>query len=331
MATRKPPDKSRTVSPKSEAEPKNEADLTRLYRAAAQETPPATLDAIILAESRRVLVRPKARGLFGARWAIPLSTVAVIVLSLGVVLLISEQGALDHHDVPVPLVAPPTPLPELAAPTIATAPVPPAAEAPAKAKMQPALSERAQGVAAAPATRVAKPEAKKSERTATAPATAPMPSKQIPQEQAAPARNQVPSNVTAAKEASRMNIQADVIAVQVSGQPGAYEFTVGIRSPDTGCAQYADWWEVVSSDGQLLYRRVLLHSHVDEQPFTRSGGPVPIQPETVVWVRAHMNSGGYGGMALTGSVSTGFKPAMPDAEFATGLAKQAPLPEGCDF
>ena len=128
-----------------------------------------------------------------------------------------------------------------------------------------------------------------------------------------------------------MNVQADVIAVQASGQPGAYQFNVGIRSPDKGCAQYADWWEVVSTDGKLLYRRVLLHSHVDEQPFTRSGGPVPIQADTVVWVRAHMNTGGYGGMAFKGSVKTGFKQAVPDAGFAADLAKQAPLPDGCDF
>lgn len=45
----------------------------------------------------------------------------------------------------------------------------------------------------------------------------------------------------------------------------------------------------MSTDGKLLYRRVLLHSHVDEQPFTRSGGPVPIQTDSVVWVRAHMD------------------------------------------
>jgi len=128
-----------------------------------------------------------------------------------------------------------------------------------------------------------------------------------------------------------MNVQADVIAVQTSGQPGAYQFNVGIRSPDKGFAQYADWWEVASTDGKLLYRRVLLHSHVDEQPFTRSGSPVPIQPDTVVWVRAHMNSGGYGGAALKGSVKAGFKPAVPGAGFANDLAKQAPLPDGCDF
>jgi hypothetical protein len=124
---------------------------------------------------------------------------------------------------------------------------------------------------------------------------------------------------------------ADVTAVQVSGSPGAYSFNVTVKSPDTGCQQYADWWEVVSEDGKLLYRRVLLHSHVDEQPFTRSGGPVTIQPDTVVWVRAHMNTSGYSGAVLKGSVKTGFKPAVPEAGFAVGLARQPPLPEGCDF
>jgi hypothetical protein len=134
-----------------------------------------------------------------------------------------------------------------------------------------------------------------------------------------------------AKESISMGVTADVIAVQVSGEPGAYQFNVGILSPDKGCAQFADWWEVVSKDGKLLYRRVLLHSHVDEQPFTRSGGPVPIQPDTVVWVRAHMNTVGYGGIAFMGSLKTGFIQAKPDAGFAADLAKQAPLPDGCDF
>jgi hypothetical protein len=124
---------------------------------------------------------------------------------------------------------------------------------------------------------------------------------------------------------------ANVIGVRVSGSPGAYSFNVTVKSPDTGCQQYADWWEVVSEDGKLLYRRVLLHSHVDEQPFTRSGGPVPIRADAVVWVRAHMNPGGYGGAVLQGSAKAGFKPAVPAAGFAAGLAKQPPLPEGCDF
>ncbi len=124
---------------------------------------------------------------------------------------------------------------------------------------------------------------------------------------------------------------ADVTAVTTSGDPGAYSFSVTISSPDTGCEQYADWWEVVTEDGELRYRRILLHSHVSEQPFTRSGGPVAVAADEIVIVRAHMNTGGYGGAALRGSVDAGFEAYRPEAGFAAALASRDPLPEGCDF
>ncbi len=50
---------------------------------------------------------------------------------------------------------------------------------------------------------------------------------------------------------------ADVKLVSISGSPGAYSFSVTVRSPDTGCDRYADWWEVLTTEGQLIYRRVL--------------------------------------------------------------------------
>ena len=124
---------------------------------------------------------------------------------------------------------------------------------------------------------------------------------------------------------------ANVISVDVSGKPGAYQFEVEIKSPDTGCEQYADWWEVVSEDGQLLYRRVLLHSHVSEQPFTRSGGPVEINADSVVYVRAHMNTTGYGGQVMRGTVQDGFKPAEAETGFGSDLERVPPLPEDCAF
>ena len=327
MATRKPTDTQH-----ADALP-GEADVARVYRAAAQDAPPASLDARILAEAQRAVAKPKARGPFGGHWAIPLSTAAVIVLSLGVVLLLSEQGALNHRDVSVPMVAEaPLEAPARSAPLaspVPSRPALPAAEAPAKT--QPALSESAQGVAAPQAALSAAPEAKKAERAAAAPAAAFMQRERMAEERVGTMRDDARAKSKLAKEAGGMSVTADIIAVQASGQPGAYQFNVGIRSRDLGCAQYADWWEVVSTDGKLLYRRVLLHSHVDEQPFTRSGGPVPIQTDTIVWVRAHMNTRGYDGIAFKGSVKTGFKQAMPDAGFAAGLAKQAPLPDGCDF
>ncbi|HJN73035.1 MAG TPA: hypothetical protein QGF58_03780 [Myxococcota bacterium] len=122
---------------------------------------------------------------------------------------------------------------------------------------------------------------------------------------------------------------ADVLEVQASGEPGAYELSVTVRSPDSGCERYADWWEVVGEDGELLYRRVLLHSHVEEQPFTRSGGPVPGSADQQLWVRAHMAPGGYGGQALFGSFGEGFTVTPTPSGFAAGLETTDPLPEGC--
>ena len=125
---------------------------------------------------------------------------------------------------------------------------------------------------------------------------------------------------------------ADVLQVSVTGVEGAYTFAVTLQSPDTGCTQYADWWEVLSPDGVLKYRRVLAHSHVDEQPFTRSGGPVIISETDTVIIRGHMNTVGYGGGALRGSVSGGFSvDSSVDASFAGGLAVEAPLPSSCAF
>jgi hypothetical protein len=124
---------------------------------------------------------------------------------------------------------------------------------------------------------------------------------------------------------------ADITSVTVSGEAGEYDFSVGIVSPDTGCDQYADWWEVVSEDGDLIYRRILAHSHVDEQPFVRSGGPVPINPDTVVIVRAHMSNGGYGGLAFRGTPGAGFSEVPLSADFASELQTEPPLPESCAF
>jgi hypothetical protein len=124
---------------------------------------------------------------------------------------------------------------------------------------------------------------------------------------------------------------ADVISVKASGESGAYRFSVTISSPDTGCDRYADWWEVVSERGDLIYRRVLLHSHVDEQPFERAGGTVEIAPDTPVIIRAHMNTSGYGGQVYRGTVQDSFLPAPSEPGFAAELEDSPPLPEDCAF
>jgi hypothetical protein len=123
---------------------------------------------------------------------------------------------------------------------------------------------------------------------------------------------------------------ADVQNVSISGTEGAYAFAVTVSSPDTGCNQYADWWELLTPEGELLFRHIVKHSHVNEQPFTRSGGPYPIQSQQTVIVRAHMSNLGYGGAAMRGSVESGFEPAPDITEgFAPEVETQAPLPRFC--
>ena len=81
----------------------------------------------------------------------------------------------------------------------------------------------------------------------------------------------------------------------------------------------------------MLTRRVLIHSHVEEQPFTRSVGGLMVQPDDTVIVRAHMSVGGYGGSAMRGTVAGGFSPAELPADFAAELETQRPLPTNCTF
>jgi len=118
---------------------------------------------------------------------------------------------------------------------------------------------------------------------------------------------------------------ADVVEVVVSGVPGDYSLSVAVSSLDTGCRSYADWWEVVSEESELLTRRVLLHSHVDEQPFTRSGGLLKVQPDDTLIIRAHMSEGGYGGVTMRRTAAD-----VPPG-FAPGLDAQDPLPTNCAF
>jgi hypothetical protein len=134
----------------------------------------------------------------------------------------------------------------------------------------------------------------------------------------------------AAAASSAAEPRADVLRVAAKTRPGGYELAVTVKSPDRGCDQYANWWEVVSPDGRLLFRRVLMHSHPEEQPFTRPGGPVAISAEQTVIVRAHFHPTGYGGAALRGSVAKGFE-AWPEAPpgFAADLAREKPLPTEC--
>lgn len=135
---------------------------------------------------------------------------------------------------------------------------------------------------------------------------------------------------------------ANVVAVMPGGTTGSYTFNVTVESADIDCSQYANYWEVLSADGALIYRRILDHSHTDangttdpDQPgntFTRDGGPVAIGADQRVLVRAHMSRGGYHGQVMGGSVATGFATVTDlPLTFAAGVETQPPQPTTCDF
>jgi hypothetical protein len=76
--------------------------LARRYRELAREEPPASLDASILAASRRALAaKPSA----SRRWAVPLSIAAVLVLAFGVTLEMQRETP-DVTYAPPPAQAP---------------------------------------------------------------------------------------------------------------------------------------------------------------------------------------------------------------------------------
>lgn len=58
--------------------------------------------------------------------------------------------------------------------------------------------------------------------------------------------------------------------VVVEPDTKGWTFHVTVSHADTGWEHYADGWGVYAGDGQELGYRVLVHPHVNEQPFTRS-------------------------------------------------------------
>lgn len=116
------------------------------------------------------------------------------------------------------------------------------------------------------------------------------------------ARAGIPGLVLAAMlGGSALAGEADVIDVKVRSAGGAaYDFDVTIRSNDTGWDHYADAFEVLAPDGTLLGQRVLLHPHVEEQPFTRDLHGVEIPPGIdQVTIRARHKPKGYDGETMT--------------------------------
>ncbi len=81
-----------------------------------------------------------------------------------------------------------------------------------------------------------------------------------------------------------------VKATAAASGNGTYSFTASVAHADTGWKHYADKFVILTPDGKVLGTRVLVHPHVDEQPFTRGLGNVKIPDGiTSVVVRAWDN------------------------------------------
>lgn len=98
--------------------------------------------------------------------------------------------------------------------------------------------------------------------------------------------------------------KADVINVAaVQDAPEQWTFNVTVSHADDDKEHWADWWRVRTPDGRELGRRVLLHSHFDEQPFTRDERITIPRGVTIVVVEAHDKVHGVGGKTITVDLS----------------------------
>jgi hypothetical protein len=113
--------------------------------------------------------------------------------------------------------------------------------------------------------------------------------------------------LSVASACSSLAGESEVMAVEVRAESaGTFSFAVTLRHADTGWDHYADRWEVLTMDGEILATRTLFHPHVNEQPFTRSLSGVAVPAGTSsVRVRSHDSVHEYGGPELVVNLKTG--------------------------
>ncbi len=92
----------------------------------------------------------------------------------------------------------------------------------------------------------------------------------------------------------------DVVGAKANKEvAGTYRFDVTVKHADTGWKHYANKWQVLAPNGDVLGTRILHHPHVNEQPFTRSLSGVKI-PENIkkITIKAFDNLNHKGGKVL---------------------------------
>lgn len=94
--------------------------------------------------------------------------------------------------------------------------------------------------------------------------------------------------------------EADVIAAEVEHAGGNfYRFKVTVQHDDESWEHFAKAWEVLDTDGNILGARILMHPHINEQPFTRSQTITIPENVNQVTIRAYDLVHEFGGKELT--------------------------------
>jgi hypothetical protein len=89
---------------------------------------------------------------------------------------------------------------------------------------------------------------------------------------------------------------AEIVGVEARASGGGWTFSVTLQHGDTGWDDYADGWRIVAADGTVLGTRILVHPHVNEQPFTRSQSGIQIPADvSEVLIESSTNVTGWGG------------------------------------
>ncbi len=90
--------------------------------------------------------------------------------------------------------------------------------------------------------------------------------------------------------------EADVVGGKITALgEGRFRIDATVLHADTGWDHYADRWDVLDEDGNVLGSRELAHPHENEQPFTRSLTLTLPAGTTVIRLQANDSVHGLGG------------------------------------
>lgn len=128
---------------------------------------------------------------------------------------------------------------------------------------------------------------------------------------------------TATPEPELDRREANVVGVEWRVMNGVHRFDVTLYHDDDGEEGYADWWQIETTDGEVLVRRELRHSHGTRE-FTRSESVRLPDGVTCLVVRGHDRTHGFGGQAMVVNLETEEttpvrQGSAPDSDAADGV------------